>query len=367
MMWVTSTIRVTPLTRARTRSPTLTEVAGLAGLSLTRTCPARHAWAASERVLVRRTAHSHRSTRVAGGPGGSGGAVFCGSSERAGSCLGSWSCTVPRVASAPWVSKGPGRPRYGTAPPRVRHRSADVVAAVDPGDVAEGDVDTAGVLPDTGVGHREVLDGDVGGVGELRPRSDTDLPGVAHRSGLSGHGAVVAVLDEDGVVSGVGQVDPVDDRTAAFGDAEDAASAAAGPHFTHADVDGVAVADPSVAVGHAERRVPGAGSRVLRVHQAHVRVDGVVEQQSGVGDVACHDSADRDAVHAVGFHAVIPRARHVDVVDADVAGADTPVVMVVDAHAQAAGEPQVHLAEVDVGRVAHKDAEVGVAGDADVG
>src|SRR5690606_718808 len=191
----------------------------------------------------------------------------------------SWVVVVhgPRLAPAAPGREGPaGRP----AAPRAVG-SADVVAAVDPGDVAEGDVVTARALPDAGVGHREVLDGDVGGVGELRPRGDADLPGVAHRAGLAGQRHVVAVLDEDRVVPGVGQVDPVDHGAAALGDAEDAAAAAARPHLARPDVDGVAVADASVAVGHAERRVPGAGSGVLRVDQVHGRVDRVVEQQPG--------------------------------------------------------------------------------------
>jgi hypothetical protein len=65
--WITlttSTIRVVSCTRARTSSPACTAVAGLAGLSLTRTCPPRQAAAASDRVLVSRTAHSQRSSRV---------------------------------------------------------------------------------------------------------------------------------------------------------------------------------------------------------------------------------------------------------------------------------------------------------------
>ena len=65
--WITrttSTMRVVSWMRARTSSPGATVVAGFAGRSLTRTCPARQAAAASGRVLVRRTAHSHRSTRV---------------------------------------------------------------------------------------------------------------------------------------------------------------------------------------------------------------------------------------------------------------------------------------------------------------
>ena len=41
--------------------------AGLARTPLTCTCPARQAWAAPERVLVSRTAHSQRSTRTLSG------------------------------------------------------------------------------------------------------------------------------------------------------------------------------------------------------------------------------------------------------------------------------------------------------------
>jgi hypothetical protein len=50
--------------RARTSSPGDTMVDGLAGRSLIRTCPPRHAAAASGRVFVSRTAHNHRSSRV---------------------------------------------------------------------------------------------------------------------------------------------------------------------------------------------------------------------------------------------------------------------------------------------------------------
>src|SRR5690606_4099788 len=117
-MWPTSTIRVVPCSRSRTSSPGETEVAGFAGLSFTRTWPPRHACAASARVLTRRTAHSHLSTRVLGGPCGSGG---CGagpaSSRRSSVTVGpSLRRTVP-------VGPGPGAPRtllLCTLRPRTR-------------------------------------------------------------------------------------------------------------------------------------------------------------------------------------------------------------------------------------------------------
>lgn len=57
-------MRVVSPTLARTSSPGDTIADGLAGRPFTRTCPPRHAEAASGRVFARRTAHSHRSTRV---------------------------------------------------------------------------------------------------------------------------------------------------------------------------------------------------------------------------------------------------------------------------------------------------------------
>lgn len=50
--------------RARTSSPGDTGVAGLAGRPFIRTCPPRHASAASGLVFANRTDHNHLSMRV---------------------------------------------------------------------------------------------------------------------------------------------------------------------------------------------------------------------------------------------------------------------------------------------------------------
>lgn len=55
----TSTIRERSPTRVSTESPVLTGDDGLAVAPLMRTCPPRQAAVAAERVLCRRTAHSH--------------------------------------------------------------------------------------------------------------------------------------------------------------------------------------------------------------------------------------------------------------------------------------------------------------------
>src|SRR5687767_5116969 len=64
----TSKMRSRPCAWATTRSPARTVVAGLAAAPFTLTWPPRHASVAIERVLYRRTAHSHRSTRVSSTP-----------------------------------------------------------------------------------------------------------------------------------------------------------------------------------------------------------------------------------------------------------------------------------------------------------
>lgn len=60
----TFTVRCTPATFALMISPTRTTRAGFTRCPLMSTCPSRQAFAASERVLNRRTVQSHLSMRV---------------------------------------------------------------------------------------------------------------------------------------------------------------------------------------------------------------------------------------------------------------------------------------------------------------
>src|SRR5690606_17710773 len=155
---------------------------------------------------------------------------------------------------------------------------------------------------------------------------------------------------------------------AALRHAEDAPAAAARLDGADAHVDGVRAADPAVAVGHPEGGVAGAGAGALGVHGADVGVDRVVEEEAGLAGVPRGDGADGDAVDAVRLDAVAAAAGGVHAVDADVPGADVPVGVVVDAHAEAGrAEPQVEPAEGDVGAVPDEDAEVRVAGHVEPG
>src|SRR5690606_19924470 len=233
--------------------------------------------------------------------------------------------------------------------------------------VPERDVDPARALPDRRVGHGQVLDDDVPGVGELAAGRDANVAGPGHRPADAGHPDVVAVLDQDRVAAGVGDVDPLDHRAAALGDAEDAPPAAACDHLTDHDVGGVAVADPAVAVGHPEGGVTGAGAGADRVHRAHSGVDGVVEHQPGEGGVAGHHGTDGQPVHTIGLHTMVVGPLHVDVVDADIGGTHAAVAVVVDADTQPAAQPQLDLSQVDVAAVAYEDAEPRGAGDGEVG
>src|SRR5690606_37061604 len=187
--------------------------------------------------------------------------------------------------------------------------------------------------------------------------------GTADGAALPGDRHVVAVLDQDGVAAGVGDVHPVDDRAAALGDAEHPASSASGDDGADPHVGRVGVADAPVAVGHAEGGVAGAGARALRVHGPHGGVERVVEQQAGLAGVAGGHGADGDALDAVGLHAVTAGAGDVDVGDVHVPGPHRAVVVVVDADAEPGGpHAQVQLSQGDVGAVADEHPEVRRAG-----
>ena len=63
-VWRTTSIRSKPSMRTRTSSPGRTDCAAFARSPFTRTCPARHAAVAADRVLNCRTAHNHASMRT---------------------------------------------------------------------------------------------------------------------------------------------------------------------------------------------------------------------------------------------------------------------------------------------------------------
>lgn len=152
------------------------------------------------------------------------------------------------------------------------------------------DVGTTWRLPNSGVGGGK---GDpyVLGDRELRARRDTDFATVA--DGSTTNGEVVAVLDEDGVVAVVGEVDGGDDRSAGLRNAEDSTSTAAGNDLVDVDVGVVvAVGVLAVVVGHAEGGVTVAGSDVLAVHETNPSIGGLLEEQATLAHVASVDGVD---------------------------------------------------------------------------
>ena len=145
---------------------------------------------------------------------------------------------------------------------------------------------------------------------------------------------------------------------AALRDAEDAAAAAAGDDLADVDVGRVGVVDAPVAVGHAERRVAGAGAGVVGVDQRRPRRWSVsLSSRPRVADVARDDGADGDAVDAVGLDALSAgalRRRRSRCWMLRTLLRAVAAAVVVDADAEAARDAQVDLAEAQVVDVAEE-------------
>ena len=177
----------------------------------------------------------------------------------------------------------------------------------------------------------------------------------------------MAVLQQHRVTLGPRDLHIVDLQTAGLRDTEDPSAAAVGDDLAHPDVGGVLPVDHAIAVGRTEGGVAGPGRRVVPHHGLDIRIDGVIEQQAGMTGAHRRHGAHGEPVHAVGLHPVGLGAGDVDLIDADVPGLPYGVIVTaVQAHAVAALEPQVDLAEVHVRRGPQVYAEVRGPGDVQV-
>ena len=227
---------------------------------------------------------------------------------------------------------------------------------------------TTGVLDDVVVVDLDTQE-DAAVVGELAAGSKTDVTAAIDNTALDGQ--VVAVLDEDGVVAVVGQVDTVDAGGAGHGDAEDSAPAATGLDLVDEDVGGgvAAVGDLAVVVGHTECGVAVACSDVVAVDEADLGVGDLLEQETALANVTGNDSANVEAVDVPGLNGVAPSTSNSDCTHCH-SRARGLVSLEADTHATA----EVHrdLAKVEVGRAKDSDGEIRVTshgenGDGDVG
>src|SRR5690606_30551699 len=111
-----------------------------------------------------------------------------------------------------------------------------------------------------------------------------------------GAGRVVAMLEQDGVVTAVRELDLVARETAAARNRKDAAAARARVHLADVNVAGRPLAaDLAGVVRDPERRVAlrAAVRAILAVDDADLGVDGSVQEYSRLGRVGC--------VHATDF------------------------------------------------------------------
>src|SRR5690606_13626055 len=219
-------------------------------------------------------------------------------------------------------------------------------------------------------GHLEVLQDDVGRGGVfVRSLRDAHLTAAAHPTLEGRDPHVVAVLEQDRVVPGTGEVHALDLEPAAVGDAEDPAPPTSCNDLTDTNaVRRPLVADPSGPVGDAEGGVAGASAGVVRLHALDRGVDGVVQEQARVSGVASDHPAHREAVHTIGLDPLIARALDVHVVDTDVPHLVVPIgAVIVDADPQTRVQPELDAAEMEVADVAEEHPIERHAGDRPVG
>lgn len=130
-------------------------------------------------------------------------------------------------------------------------------------------------LANRGVVHPQ-RDPQVAGVGELGASRNTDLTSPVNSAPTDGE--VVAVLDEDGVISIVGEVDALNDGSSGLRDTEDATATAAGDDLCDIDVGVViTVGITTVLVGKAEGSIAGACAHIVSINQIYLRVRGLLE------------------------------------------------------------------------------------------
>ncbi|CRK36753.1 hypothetical protein BN1708_007182 [Verticillium longisporum] len=239
-----------------------------------------------------------------------------------------------------------------------KHNVAGPVAGEVPGGVV-----AAGGLADRGVVDAQG-DGDVAVVGELGAGREADL--AAAVDGAAADLDVVAVLDEDGVVAVVGEVDVANGGAAGLGDAEDAAAAAARDDAVDVDVAGGVLADrvAAVAVGEAQGAVAGAGADVVAVDEADLRVGRRLDQEAGLAAVARDDLVDVEAVDVPRLDGVAAGARHADDVHAHVA---VGRLVAVEPDAEAGAQVHGDAAEAEAAGAVEAETKVGAAGHGEVG
>lgn len=180
------------------------------------------------------------------------------------------------------------------------HHLADILLGV----ASDGPAD---VLTARRLADRVVVDFEgnrnVAVVGELVASGQTNLTASLDSAAVNLH--VVAVLDKDGVVAVVSQVDSLDFSGTGLGNAENATATTAGDDLVDENVCLVlAVGALAVVVGESEGAVTSACTDVATVDETDLGVGGLLDEEAGLADVTGDNLVDLETVDVPGLDGV---------------------------------------------------------------
>lgn len=223
------------------------------------------------------------------------------------------------------------------------------------------DIGTARGLADSGAIDFKV-ELNVIGKGELVAGGEADLS--TSTDSAVKDSDTVAVLDENGVVHGVRNVDGTDLGATRLRDTKDTTAASLGDDLVDEDVGLVPAVELSVLVGEAEGSVSSAGAGVVSVYKADLCVGRHLEEETALADVTRDDLVDGEAVNVPGLDGVATSASHANRVHLHVLICG---LVAVETDSDTSAEVHDNLAEREVGGAVEMHGKVGGAGKAQIG
>jgi len=161
------------------------------------------------------------------------------------------------------------------------------------GEAPFGLIDSARVLRHTGSINLQG-DGNIPAVRKLGPGRETNLTATTNSTSLDVD--IVAVLEQNRVVTRVGDIDRTNLRPSRRRYTEDAATAATSLDAVDVDVSSVSAVDLSGFVGETESRVASASAAVVAVYGTDLRVGDLLEEKTAFSDVLADDRADVELI-----------------------------------------------------------------------
>ena len=197
---------------------------------------------------------------------------------------------------------------------------------------------------------------------KLIPSREANLPSSVNRT--TQNRDIVAILDQNGVIPIIRQVDGLDFGSSGLRYAEDAATTAARDDFVDENVGGVAaVGLAAVLVGHAECCIARSSSDVVAVDESDACVGCFLEEQTAFSNVLGYDRVDRQAIDVPCFNCVTTGAGNVNSVHLHVG---VRSLVTIEANSQATAQVHGDLPKHKSLGPGESQTEVGVAGHAKV-